>query len=515
MIILLATGWILVSPAGDAQTSGNYASFSETEISRSHPSYGTAGAIASAVVFSVGVVLSIFSTLSPKAKKIIRFIHGMAGVALCFYGAFTVWTGWVQLGPLKPGVPALDDSPWLWLSFSLFLTVLYLIVLLVRRGRSSSDPNRVSVNEAEKRRSSVFDILITPDQINEMVLQGRIIFVLDNNVFEVPKTFSHPGGRSVLQLHSGQDVGPYMKGFREFQKKSGGNMKRHSHSADAFKLMNKMMIGRLAPMVTSPVMKSQAMTGALPLILTVDMSPLAVPEVSAPPFIPETTKIEGQIISMEIVNKSRSFPVRLFRVETLGHAEIPVGASVHLSSTTSAVERPYTVIRSENNVVEFCIKIYPTGELTSRLNRMKPGMKILLGNVRGRPPIPAIPSPPAMVVFLAGGTGVTPMISFFKDCSKFGLGGYLMWWVRSEEDLFLKRELEDMGAQFGVKVIIFFTEKGDRISLGKILGVFGGKLPVGARDISFVMSGPEGFLKSADDALCELGAMSNRILCLD
>jgi hypothetical protein len=104
-----------------------------------------------------------------------------------------------------------------------------------------------------------------------------------------------------------------------------------------------------------------------------------------------------------------------------------------------------------------------------------------------------------------------------------------MWWVRNESDLFLVPEIEAWGRKFNVSIQVLFTRAtgaariallsrppiSGRISSAVVLNVFGGALPIGLNEIAWVVSGPEGFVESANTCFNDMGVSNLRILNLD
>ena len=479
IVLILASGWILVVPGQNGKEEGNYNSFSSSSVGMTHKSFGSIGCVVASVVCAGGVVLWVIR-LPPTMRKMVRYIHGIAGVALSFFGPYVVWTGWVQLQIQVPPTAALTDYPWAWLSLAITLGGIYIgwFILIGRHKKRSRDVPFLSRQDVDR-----------------LIQEGRLILIINGQVCEIPKTFSHPGGRSVLEQHSGSDVSSIMSGRDSFTK--NGGMRNYTHSTNALTQAGEMAIGRLA---SAPFIELQ------PSVLTV-------------------SEIEGVIQSMDQVNLAKDFPVRIFRVRLGGAGSgIQLGSRVFLSipSDDDNIERQYTVCRTDGRfIVEFCIKIYPEGSLTRKLNRLKPGQSVLLSNPVLHAPIPSVPSAPALAVFLAGGTGVTPMISYFSECARIAHGGVLLWWVRHEADLFLVSELQEWGRLYNVRIEFCFTQpasghvRNGRISAQYILEVFGGTLPVDVSDIAWIMSGPEGFIKAAHDTLNCLNVGSTRILALD
>ena len=496
IVILLGIGWILTSQGAQAKRDGTYADFASNEIGITHKQYGAAGCWIAAVVCAGGVLLW-WIRLPTRMKVYVRYAHGAVGIALSFFGPYVVWTGWVQLMPVIPVIAGLTDTAWAWYSVAISLLVVFagLFVLELKR-------HRVVKHESSMR-------LITQPEIDQMVQEGKLIVVVDGIVCEIPPDFKHPGGRTVLEKLNGKEVGAIMRGGTVFE--IDGRIRSYHHSASAFKYATKMAIGRIH------------------FTDSIEMSNMAVPVASAPV---EDEVLFGKVVSMNQVNQSADFPVRLFKIALDSDcAEACVGSRIFISLTAadgSVLERPYTVCASEGRTIEFCIKIYPEGAMTSRLNRLKPGQTVTLSKPVAHSAIPSVPKPPLLVVFVAGGTGVTPMISYFKECAKIALGGHLLWWVRNEGDLFLVKEIELWGRQYNVRIQVFFTQplgggtsglsatpKTGKISSACILDVFGGSLPVGVGEVAWVMSGPPGFVNAAHLSIRDLGAKGNRVLSLD
>jgi ferredoxin-NADP reductase len=491
IVVLLGIGWILTNPGKDARRNGNYASFAGTKVGQSHKNYGNAAIWIAVGVCALGVVLW-FLKLPHTMRQTVRYMHGIVGVAISFFGPYVVWTGWVQLQPAMPVIPELDDTPWVWLSLALTLAAVYITWYLFR---------------LFKNKQVASDRVFYKEEIDRMISDGKLVLVINGAVCEIPKSFSHPGGRQVLQGVNGQEVGQIMNGEIEFRSKNG-NLKRYSHSTAAFKQALEFKIGTLAgtEMVepSAPVMMGN-----------------------------EGATMNGKIVSMDQVNSAQDFPVLLIKILLSDGSGLGCGSRVNLSipNDKDQTERPYTICgANEANTVEFCIKIYPKGKLTSKLRKMKPGQSLLLSKPLAHAPIPSIPNTPSLVVFLAGGTGVTPMIGYFESCSKIALGGCLMWWVRHEGDLFLVPEIEKWGQRYNVKIQIFFTQSMDiqtkslrlsctpktgRVTSLAVLDVFGGSLPLDVGDVAWITSGPDGFMQATRETLSAIRASETRILSLD
>ena len=501
IVALLIAGWVLLNPAKDASRTGGYDLLSGDAAGRDHGDLGSAGLWIAVGVCALGVVLW-FIRLPQKMRKGVRYAHGIVGIALSFFGPYVVWTGWVRLAPAQTA--ALLNTPWVWLSLAITLGAIY--VAWYALNFFKQDRRRMSgkLDAETYGKSAEMDRVFTPDEIQGLVASGKLILIVDGVVCEIPKKFSHPGGRAILEQFSGQEVGPIMAGLAPAEHK--GRSKYFPHSSDAFKEAKKMRIG---------------------LLVGAQLEGMGASAPEAADAGPQTARI----VSKDVINRATDFPVRLFRL-ALGDAgqmaRIERGSRVYIS-VPGVCERPYTVCGLDriNCVIEFAIKIYPSGQLTPCLNRLAVGDSVVVSRPVAHPAIPAVPNSPSLVVFIAGGTGMTPMISYFGHLAKVPLGGVLLWWVRHEEDLFLLKELKEWSESKNLRVCIYLTAAaGDasrvgfpvisgRVSGSKILEAFGGDLPVNAKDISWIMSGPEGFIGATEAALEEVGARKTRILSLD
>ena len=518
-IILLAIGWAILNWADDDDP--NYAPLAYVKYGKDHEDYGSIGCYVAAGVCGTGVLLW-FLRLPKTMKTIVRYVHGIAGGLLALYGPFVVWTGWIRLAPAS--ISALDSTPLVWMSLAITLACAYGIVFLVRRSQRPTPRDPIPLER-----------IITRPEFDQMIAGGKLLVVVDGSVCEInPSNFSHPGGMDVLWQYNGKEVGGIMRGSTPAMVKN--RSRTVAHSDYAIRLAIKMKIGILQK-------------GA-----DLEQGNASVP--SAPIIVSEP--IIGTLITSPQINRSIEFPVRLFRIRVkdlkqFGKDGIGSGSRVYMSfiGDNTGLTRPYTVVsvNVEERTVDFAIKIYSGGLFTSKLAAIKEGGKVALSQAVMHAAVPSIPSPPTMLIMIAGGTGITPMLSYIRECGKYALGGVILWWVRNSSDLFLTEELEKLCHKYPLRIHVFYTQPETdpefapgqqvvmggalrkdsvsrypdfvkkaiegRISAAKILEGVGGFLPVDPRDIGVLMSGPDGFIESANKALNELEIPQQRLLCLD
>jgi ferredoxin-NADP reductase len=169
--------------------------------------------------------------------------------------------------------------------------------------------------------------------------------------------------------------------------------------------------------------------------------------------------------------------------------------------------RPFTFTSlREKNHLEFMIKIYRDHEgVTNMLGRTNAGAQLILHDVFG-----AIQYK-GPGVFIAGGAGITPFISIFRDLHHKNLieGNSLIYSNKTSEDVIMEDELQEMLKDSFVKlftrenVLGFRGRRIDRAYLIDHISDFGQP---------FYICGPAGFVKSISKDLHDLGAGTDAII---
>lgn len=122
--------------------------------------------------------------------------------------------------------------------------------------------------------------------------------------------------------------------------------------------------------------------------------------------------------------------------------------------------RPYTPVSDvdERGYVDFVIKKYEKGPMSSHMHDMEPGQRL---EFKG--PIPKYPWAPNKhnhIVMIAGGTGITPMYQLmrkiFTNPDEDKTKVTLLYGNVTEDDILLKRELEHLENQFPQRFKAFY-----------------------------------------------------------
>jgi ferredoxin-NADP reductase len=214
--------------------------------------------------------------------------------------------------------------------------------------------------------------------------------------------------------------------------------------------------------------------------------------------------------------------VRIIRTEQLTHdvkrfqVEKPQGYSfIPGQATDVSVNRPdlknkkrpftFTGLTSAP-YLEFTIKIYPSHKgVTSEMDKLKPGDEIIIRDVWG-----AI-AYQGKGVFIAGGAGVTPFISIFRDLQEKNevAGNTLIFANKTKADIILEQEFQKLlGRDF---INILSDEVIDGYSHGMLSEDF---LKANISDFNrkFYVCGPPPMMTAVKSQLANLGVGKNSIV---
>jgi ferredoxin-NADP reductase len=137
--------------------------------------------------------------------------------------------------------------------------------------------------------------------------------------------------------------------------------------------------------------------------------------------------------------------VKRFQIEKPEGYSFNPGQATEVSINTLALrneKRPFTfTCLNSESYLEFTIKIYPEHKgITNELSKLKPGSELIIRDVWGDIAFKG------EGVFIAGGAGITPFISIFRDLkSKDKIGGNMLVYAnKTKNDIILESELKHM-----------------------------------------------------------------------
>jgi ferredoxin-NADP reductase len=207
--------------------------------------------------------------------------------------------------------------------------------------------------------------------------------------------------------------------------------------------------------------------------------------------------------------KQVTHDVKRFQVEKpAGYSFIP-GQATEASINTPELKnekRPFTfTCLNKESYLEFTIKIYSSRNgVTNELGKLKPGAELIIRDVWG-----AI-NYKGKGVFIAGGAGITPFISIFRDLNAKNeiQGNKLLFANKTKSDIILETELRSLlGKDF---INILSDEKADGYFHGMISEDFL-KASIGDFSRKFYICGPPPMMEAVLKQLANLGVAGNSI----
>ncbi|WGF91638.1 flavodoxin reductase [Aequorivita marisscotiae] len=169
--------------------------------------------------------------------------------------------------------------------------------------------------------------------------------------------------------------------------------------------------------------------------------------------------------------------------------------------------RPFTfTCLPTDGYLEFAIKTYPEHEgVTNELLSLKKGDRLIVNEIFG-----AIEYK-GEGIFIAGGAGVTPFISIFRDLNtKNKLGANkLIFANKTMEDIILKNEFQEMlGENF---INILSKEKTEKYANGQISEDFI-KKHGGSLNSYFYLCGPPPMMDAVEKHLAHLNVPTDKVI---
>lgn len=166
-------------------------------------------------------------------------------------------------------------------------------------------------------------------------------------------------------------------------------------------------------------------------------------------------------------------------------------------------KRPFTFTSTNKDLVlEFTIKRY--AGMTKYFHELNPGDELII-----REPFGSInyfgPG-----VFIAGGTGITPFISIFRDIGKENAEkSRLIFSNKTYKDILFERELKDI---FGENVLFVLTEEKIKGYINKKINNLFLKKEINDFGKYFYVCGPPSFVDNVKKSLIKLGVNEERII---
>lgn len=162
--------------------------------------------------------------------------------------------------------------------------------------------------------------------------------------------------------------------------------------------------------------------------------------------------------------------------------------------------RPFTFTSlPEDEHLEFTIKSYPDHDgVTEQIGRLEEGDALLISDAFGA----ITDNGPG--VFIAGGAGVTPFVAILRARARRGAleGCHLIFSNRTEDDIILREELEDME---GLRTTFIVTGQPESPLAAPRLDAAALERLIDTTDQAFYVCGPPAMVDDITTALDKLG----------
>lgn len=204
---------------------------------------------------------------------------------------------------------------------------------------------------------------------------------------------------------------------------------------------------------------------------------------------------------------------RAFILEPIGEAidfEAGQFAFLHIldEKGETVVKRPYSIASAPGEDLEFCIKLVQ-GEMTGRLEQMKPGEIVGVQEGGGHFSF----NDQDKGVFIAGGTGIAPMMSMLRHIVRNDIKGEftLFYSARTRNDILYREELKELEKREGIRIVITLTREEWEGETGRICHTLMKRYLDAPSECSWWVCGPMGLITAMKHCLLSLEAKPEKI----
>jgi 3-phenylpropionate/trans-cinnamate dioxygenase ferredoxin reductase subunit len=223
--------------------------------------------------------------------------------------------------------------------------------------------------------------------------------------------------------------------------------------------------------------------------------------------VEEVTEVAGDAVSVAIrADEHGGTPFRAGQF-----AWLKIGASCFVFE-----EHPFTIASTAEDPHRKQFAVKALGDFTELLRALRPGRRVYLDGPYGQMTIDGLESSWGFV-FIAGGIGVTPMLSMLRTLADRGdtRPHLLLLGARTEDDVVLRAEVEELSARLSLKVVYTLKDPppGWPGESGRIDGALLDRwLPRRARrKHDYFLCGPPMMVTAVDLALKDRGIPARRI----
>ncbi|MCH9735463.1 MAG: fatty acid desaturase [Actinomycetia bacterium] len=184
---------------------------------------------------------------------------------------------------------------------------------------------------------------------------------------------------------------------------------------------------------------------------------------------PRFYNVPAKVLSADSAANGQALHVRLQKPRGWEDVCWDAGAfvSVRVEVGADFLVRQYSLVHDSvsSDTMEICIKRVPDGRVSNQLNdTLRTGKYVTLVGVPANTGGMTITTPPPKSLFIAGGVGITPIISQLRKIAREAPASdaVLLYFNRDDHSIIFGRELRQLAESSGVRVH-FFTDEPSRL----------------------------------------------------
>ena len=229
---------------------------------------------------------------------------------------------------------------------------------------------------------------------------------------------------------------------------------------------------------------------------------------------PRFYNVPAKVLSAGSVSGGQAMHVRLQKPSGWDDVRWDAGAfvSVRVEVGGEALVRQYSLVHDSagSDTLEICVKRVADGRVSNRLNdTLRAGKHVTLVGVPANTGGLAMPAAARRSVFIAGGVGITPIISQLRKIAREtpAADAVLLYFNRDDRSIIFERELRSLAVRSGVRVHFFTDNPSQRpdINHGQLSQILLKRHVRDVADRDAFVCAPPAMIELAQRHLCGLG----------
>ena len=459
--------------------------FDDDNIKHSRIGHILAALVIGQVVFGMlGSYFKLFTKNTAATLSLLK-LHKLIGYVMYIAGLRNLYLGWDI---------SKEGHPERMLIFYIPVPIIFLGFELYRKLYSS----RAALPDKKLKEMTHFEVM-------DHVKSGKKLMFADELVIDVSSFFrSHPGGSFMISKNIGEDAGKYMVGCSSY----GGKYNAYDHSKNAFAMLKKLSVGRIAPIsgyLTSIDYKEEiymkfVVKEKKNLNSHTQALSLSSPDYKVSPACKEPSWLGKHFMFMFM--KRRQITRRYYSAIFVDVMNWNPDEVQKETQGDSAGE------------LKFIFKVYPGGKMTNYIDGLREGESVMVRGPLG--PGLLLSSLNGSYLALAGGTGLVPFIDlvdmafkqFGRSTDQFKL--FLFVFFRTYKDGFALDNLNNFAEKTNwLELVVVTDEHPNKKGIPDEVQNRAEK----AIDLAWVC-GPSGFNRSYSKLLIKSGIPREKVIVM-